>query len=247
MKARAWLIDFLAAPRANCLGCGSEIGADRDWLCGKCFAALVPLTGRSRVRSELCLDCGSAKEGNACPYCGKRSRFSLPSSAAYVYAFPIDQLIQKFKYNGMYKMEEWLGAQLVCAFLDAGIARPTMITYVPLHPVRQILRGYNQSERLAKVVAEKLRIPLKGTLKRLRNTPRQARQPIEKRRTNLAGAFRATGNLAGENVLLIDDVRTTGSTVSECAKALFAAGAQSVSVATIARTEETAKMKNAFQ
>jgi ComF family protein len=109
---------------------------------------------------------------------------------------------------------------------------------VPLHRRRLLSRGFNQSALLAAAVTRKLRCRLDvASLVRVIATPPQTAQDLESRRRNVHNAFavRYPERVAGLKVLLIDDVLTTGSTANECARALRAAGADTVDVLTIAR------------
>ena len=104
-----------------------------------------------------------------------------------------------------------------------------------MHPNRLRQRGFNQSEVLAEGVAKELGLPLTTALVRLRNTEQQSKLEDEVRRNALKDAFRAEDSVAGRRVLLVDDVYTTGATARECAKALGAAGALSVSLLVYAK------------
>lgn len=107
---------------------------------------------------------------------------------------------------------------------------------VPLHSQRQRSRGYNQSHLLAKVIGDKLGVPFTATtLTRTRNTPPQSLLRQHYRLQNLTGAFRVDKVIPGKTVLLVDDVMTTGTTVSECAEVLRKAGAERVYVVVFAR------------
>jgi ComF family protein len=111
---------------------------------------------------------------------------------------------------------------------------------VPLHWWRRWARGYNQSEALALALAARSHLPCRpGWLRRIRNTPRQTLQTAGARRQNVAGAFRAraTPEVRGKTVLLVDDVLTTGSTASDAGRALRAAGAARIVVAVLARSQ----------
>jgi ComF family protein len=113
-----------------------------------------------------------------------------------------------------------------------------VVVPVPLHWLRRFRRGYNQSEALARSLAQHLGLPCRpGWLRRIRNTPHQTGRSPSGRRSNVQDAFRARPRAAlhGRTVLLIDDVLTTGSTCSEAAKALRKAGAARVVVAVLAR------------
>ena len=99
---------------------------------------------------------------------------------------------------------------------------------VPLHPRRLRSRGYNQSALLAKGLSKKLGLEMdQRLLVRTRNTPPQVNASRDDRRENVQGSFRCVGPVLGRAVILVDDVATTGSTLSACATALKAAGAAS--------------------
>jgi len=117
---------------------------------------------------------------------------------------------------------------------------PDFFIPVPLHWWRYWRRGYNQSEALARTLGSRLGIPCRpGWLRRIRATPMQTQSSPEQRRANIRGAFsaQARSELRGKTVLLVDDVLTTGSTASEAARTLRAAGASRIVVAILARSE----------
>jgi ComF family protein len=114
---------------------------------------------------------------------------------------------------------------------------------VPLHFMRRLQRGFNQAESLAGCLARQLNLPHRSRiLRRVRRTRPQSELRRDDRRENVRGAFwaRATADLRGSTVLLVDDILTTGATCSEAARALKAAGAARVVVAVIARSQEQA-------
>jgi ComF family protein len=120
-------------------------------------------------------------------------------------------------------------------FRDLGV---DAVVPVPLHWLRRWRRGYNQSESIARSIANHLHIPCHSSwLRRLRNTPDQTLQTPTGRRENVRGAFRARrrARARGQAILLVDDVMTTGATANEAARALRAAGAARVVVAALAR------------
>jgi len=109
---------------------------------------------------------------------------------------------------------------------------------VPLHPSREAERGFNQSMLLASRVSRRWGIPIVSrALRRQRPTPPQTDLDADERRRNVKGAFAVSrpGAVNGQHVLLIDDVFTTGATVSECARLLLDAGARTVGVLTVSR------------
>jgi ComF family protein len=118
--------------------------------------------------------------------------------------------------------------------------RADIVVPVPLHWRRRLARGYNQSEALARAVADRLGLPCRPSLlRRVRHTPQQTQQSPAGRRDNVRGAFAARLGraFAGKSILLVDDVMTTGSTASEAARALREDGAARVVVAVLARAQ----------
>jgi ComF family protein len=112
-----------------------------------------------------------------------------------------------------------------------------LIVPVPLHPARERERGFNQSMLLAKLLSAKMSIKSMPTLERIRYTTTQTAFDRAERMQNLHGAFRLRKNadVRELRVLLIDDILTTGSTLSECARVLKKAGARSIHAVTAAR------------
>jgi ComF family protein len=112
-----------------------------------------------------------------------------------------------------------------------------MIVPVPLHPAKERERGFNQAALLAELMAERMSLQIKPVLERVRYTTTQTAFDREERMENLRNAFRLRkkADVRHLRVLLIDDVLTTGSTLSECARVLRRAGAVSIHAATAAR------------
>lgn len=238
MRLPRAVMDFLFAPRANCQGCGSELGSDRDWLCADCYAKLKPLYLTSMVREELCETCGGVIRGlGRCEACGARRSAPFSAAAAYAYELPVNRLIRRFKFHGVYRMEDWMADEMLWAYKAAGFPRCDFVQPVPMHWIRRNARGIDHAARLAKAFAARADMPYREVLRRARLTRQQAKQSGEARRQALGNAIHARGTLHGETVLLIDDVRTTGTTVSQCRRVLAQAGAGRVYVLTLARTE----------
>ncbi len=150
---------------------------------------------------------------------------------------PLRELIHLFKYAGMKALAKPLGAQLAAALPRD--QRFDIVVPMPLHWKRRWQRGFNQSELLARFTARRCGIPVINAVRRTRATRNQAGLSNAKRRGNVSGAFGVTkpDAVAGQRVLLIDDVMTTGATASACARALKRAGAKSVAVLTLARVD----------
>jgi len=151
----------------------------------------------------------------------------------------VRDVIHEFKYNRQMHLRHLVARWLRAALDDERLRdfRFAVIVPVPLHPARQRERGFNQASLLAQLLSTHTSIPCKPLLKRIRYTTTQTALDRSERMENLHNAFRLRKNadVRGLRVLLIDDVLTTGSTLSECARVLKRAGAISVHAATAAR------------
>jgi len=147
--------------------------------------------------------------------------------------------IHLFKYNNRLNLSRPL-AGLMSSFTDKNLAdkKFDVIIPVPLHKTKMRERGFNQAELLARRLAKNTNCPLcTDAIKRIKPTISQTGLSKTKRFTNIRGAFKITDNNAvgGKNILLIDDVFTTGSTINEAAKTLLKSGAKSVEALVLAR------------
>ncbi len=153
--------------------------------------------------------------------------------AACRYAFPLDGLIQAYKYNGRLIA----GPALASLLADRVRQRPDLIVPVPLTAQRLRERGFNQSLELARSLGQQMGVPVNAQLcVKTRDTAPQTRLPWKQRRKNIRGAFVVEGGVAGCHVAVVDDVLTTGATLSELARNLKRAGAATVTGWVIART-----------
>ena len=116
-----------------------------------------------------------------------------------------------------------------------------LITAVPMHFREQKKRGYNQSVILSKELSKQLDIPYRETLEKVKDTPAQHSLKLKERKTNLKGAFRCIDpeKLKARNILIVDDIITSGSTLSECCKTLVKAQPGIICCASIAKTDDT--------
>jgi ComF family protein len=160
--------------------------------------------------------------------------------APWAYEFPVTQLVQALKYEGALANARVFGTRMVMQALreQGGPWRAAaLVVPMPLHPSRLVERGFNQSHEIARVVSRllDLRLAARG-LRRVRATAPQVGLSRQERAGNLNGAFAADPSLvAGQHVVLIDDVVTTGSTATEAASTLRAAGAESIAIWAVAR------------
>ena len=193
-----------------------------------------------RLLGQDCALCAGPAEGEMiCPACVRALPSLSPSGigviAPFEYRFPIDRLVQRFKYSGDLAVGHWLALQL--ASRARSEVRPQLLVPVPLTHARLRLRGFNQAAEIARVVSRTIRVPARmRSLERAREGASQSGLGRRARRANLRGAFRCTRSVAGLHVALVDDVVTTGATASAAKAALLRAGAERVDVWAIART-----------
>ena len=148
----------------------------------------------------------------------------IPLVAAGRLEGPLQQAIHTYKYRPRPQLASSLAQPLHRAIVTADVSLPAL-TFVPLHPQRRRERGFNQAERLAAELSRALGVPVLGGLTRVRATPAQVGLSQGERRANLAGAFRWTACQAPPRGLgLVDDVCTTGATLTAAAQAVADAG-----------------------
>ncbi len=213
----------------RCSGCGAYGGFP---LCPQCNAAL-PL-----IRGPACRRCGAPtpRETDGCGECTRRAKDLDAAVALATYEEPLRSVIHKLKYGNGWRLAPLLGAMAAVRLAPALSSQRTLLTFVPMHKRRRRMRGYDHAERLARGVGRALGMEPGRLLERVRATPAQASLSHEERQSNVKGAFRAVGErLNGEEVVLVDDVMTTGCTLSECAAALKAHGAGRVTACVLAR------------
>lgn len=134
------------------------------------------------------------------------------------------EMVKDYKFNGKSYLYKPLGKIMVDTIIDKGLYNIDMIFYVPSHRRKEAIRGYNQSELLAKFIAKSIKIPLSSNnLIKIRHTQDQNKLDGYNRRVNLKDAFklRDKGEVYNKKILLIDDIITTGSTMMECSEVLI--------------------------
>lgn len=181
-----------------------------------------------------CLRCAlPIPHGEICGRCLNKPPHFDTAFVPFVYDFPLDKLVQSFKYGHRLAIADYLGKMLVKA---AGKIEADTIIPLPLHPERLRERGFNQALELARPLSRALKVPIDSrSCKRIRHTPAQADLPWQERAKNIRGAFQCTIDLSGQRILLVDDVMTTGTTLDECSRTLKQRGAATVTVLAVAR------------
>ncbi|MBK6939945.1 MAG: ComF family protein [Planctomycetes bacterium] len=240
VRLRAWLCSTLDLffPR-HCLGCESDLVGTESLVCGRCRVVV------EQRNAQRCARCASEIDA------ARRTRASCRTCRDVVFAFrgavaalryrgPVRSIVLAIKFGRRAEGVEVLADRLA----DAILARRTdrridVVVPIPLHPLRRLVRGFDQAERLAVAVARRLQKPcVRLALRRARATRRQATLRRAERVRNVRTSFVA-GWLAfrvrGRRVLLVDDVMTSGATAQAAAAVLLAAGARVVIVAVAAR------------
>jgi len=192
------------------------------------------------VYPPVCRLCGAPGVSGLCPACrGAPTSLEGIVAAAY-FSGPLREAIHSLKYGNNRALAAPLSAYLLEAWQRAWPASgptPDLIIPVPLHGRRLAERGYNQSALLARGVARARAVPLaERAVVRLRDTPSQTGLDRAARQRNVSGAFTCLADVAGREVVLVDDVCTTGATLEACAAVLKAGGAARVWALTVART-----------
>ena len=209
----------------------------RDFL----FPPVCPrCEGELQDEEVVCSSCVDSLYLEALRYTAPQRK--VESASALSVLLPYDatcrSLVHSLKYHGMSSLGLVMGKLMAQKTLkQVTVSQTAVLVPVPLHPDRFRQRGYNQSERLASGFASFSGHEIRNDiLKRARNTETQTRLSHEERKQNVDSAFIFAGetSLAGLDVVLIDDVLTTGSTMGECARALEAGGAGSIVVSVLA-------------
>jgi ComF family protein len=143
------------------------------------------------------------------------------------------QVVHALKYRGYKRVVRRLAAPLMLQVLGEG--RFDAVVPVPLHRSRLRKRGFNQAELLARGVAEKMKATVSDTLEVVHSSRDQVEPSAPQRRANVAGAYAATEPLRG-TILLVEDIFTTGATMSACAATLVRAGAEKAHALSLCRT-----------
>lgn len=205
-KIKNSFLEAISPSGVNCIFCDNEAIVDSYSICDKCAANLVLVESCNSILNKI-----HELDG---------------MNAIFRYVGSVADGVKRFKYND-------------CTYLASEYARfmevndewkIDIVVPVPLHKYKKRLRGYNQCELLAEQICINYKLELNTkALTRVVYTKSQARQSVEERETNLIQAFEADEiECKGKNILIIDDVCTTGSTIKECASALKSKGANKV-------------------
>lgn len=219
------VLDWIFPP--DCPGCEKK-GVR---FCDDCRKSVQPLSG------PLCPVCGEpVRVDGLCSDCIKESPAFDALRAYTLFDGEIRNALHRLKYRNDISQGDVLAPFLVELFTRQGW-NVDIVTAVPLSKKRLRSRGYNQAERIARPFAARIKKPyLTNAVHRVIDTKSQIDLSLTERRENVSGAFYANSMVVAlKSVIIIDDVSTTGSTISECARALKEAGAEKVYALTVAR------------
>lgn len=219
MKALINLIKEAFFP-ITCAACG-EVTEGGEPLCNYCREMLRPFNPIKR-----CIRCGNEKPNCDCKYRvfhfdGLIAPFENKETAKFgVYAF---------KFGRKMSNADYFAKQMaLCVKNEYRDINFDAVAFVPMHRLRFLKRGFNQSRVLAEKIADILNLPLEDALLCLKNGKRQHKLFGKERFKNVKGIYKAKPNVKGKMILLIDDIKTTGATLDECAKQLYIGGAEGV-------------------
>jgi ComF family protein len=201
------VLDLVFPPQ--CIGCKRHVGS---LLCADCQASLISSVPVNEADSPLQERRATAEYGGS-----------------------LQQAIHAFKYSGKRGFATVLAVRLAATYAESGWT-PTLITAVPLHANRKRSRGFNQAALLAQELSTIIKIPFRAEIiERVKDTRPQVGLGKQDRQQNMESAFKAVPSISvGQQIVIVDDVYTTGATIRACASALREAGASKVWALTVA-------------
>ncbi len=209
-----WLLDLMYPPK--CMFCGRLLESSEKTVCGHCWETLPEWDGPA-----------------------PKVPYFEQCAAPFFYVPPIRDALLKFKFRGMRHYSVQLARWMAVSVRDKLAETYDLISWVPCSKRRRRQRGFDQAELLARALAEEVGVPAVRTLEKTRNNQAQSRTAsAAQRRGNVAGVYRAynPAQFAGKRILLVDDIITTGATLSECGKTLLLAGSGQLVCAAVAVT-----------
>ena len=230
MRTEKYVCALLYPHAATCPICQEMRNVDETYaLCPECMNILE----EAHVPAAACPKCLSpVRRGSGCNMCRSGKMKDIDASyAPFCYRGGVRKLVHEFKFEGNSSFIRYLGWQMAESLPDRDF---DAIVPVPLSRERMWDRGVNQARLLAEALSDRVNIPVMDAMERTGDRKPQSATPINEREENVKGVFQSVMDLTGMRILLIDDVRTTGSTAQECAKEMKKAGAVKVGLCTLA-------------
>ncbi|MBR2134130.1 MAG: ComF family protein [Eubacterium sp.] len=226
---------LLAIFPKRCLFCGQVIEPEEDY-CEECKRV-------KKIEAPVCFHCGASK--NDC-VCKKHKHEYKRIIAPYYFEGSIPKAVYNFKFNKHKYLASSFAKEMSKTISELyNDVTFDFITFVPMRRLHQFERGFNQSELLSDEISKLLDIPVKSVLYKSRYTGVQHNKSAKARRADIFGSFNVYKDsfdlVDGKTILLIDDIKTTGATLNECAKMLNIYGAKDVYACTFAVSKSKSK------
>lgn len=216
-----------------CAYCGQVNDSAKECLCSHCLLEVF------HIPSPQCPSCGGVNDGvlDICRQCLNDLPPWSEAASGILFEKIGREIIHSMKYNGNVALVRYLAGSMVDAYKRSIKNKIDFIVPVPMYWSRELFRGYNQAELLAGKVSKLLDLKYRKILKRTKNTSTQTALSKKERLKNMNNVFKVVDkkNLKDSTILLIDDVMTSGATLSACTLMLLESGAKKVSVLTAAR------------
>ncbi|MDT3699088.1 MAG: ComF family protein [Thermincola sp.] len=227
-------LDIVFPPGPGCPICGDK--ADAYGACARCRQEITDTGGYA-----ACTACGRYRPilrgtaGGLCPECRISPPPFYPARSLGLYQGLLKESIYLFKYGGCTSLAGFFGLLLAEIYMtEPKYPRYPVLVPVPLSQQKMQARGFNQSELVAAEIGRTLNLPVSSALKRIAHTTSQSKLTRIARREMIKGVFALDHKLKAPDVILVDDILTTGSTVAECTRILLDSGVRTVGVLTIA-------------
>jgi ComF family protein len=225
----------------HCFACDKSLHEEQNtYICENCLEMIETTNAKRCSKCGLKLGPGITSSSKGCPECKNTKLRFEKSFFVSDNMEPVRTLIHQFKYKKHMCLAAPLGSLLTNLLYQKNICEIDLVVPVPLHWRKKQERGFNQSELMAKKICKKLSIPISiNNLHRVKNTLSQTQLSRIQRHKNVKGAFKVKNpeKFYQKNILLVDDVLTTGMTASECAKSLENAGTNKVFLIALARSK----------
>lgn len=228
IKEAVYKLLYAVFPR-RCELCGNVVALDIK-RCDDCL-------NLPKIEGDVCIHCGCAK---ADCICKKHKHEYKRIVAPYYYQDYTVCCVHRFKFNGFQELATAMGKDIAeCVNKSYADIDFDYVTFIPLSKKRFKKRGYNQAQLLAEQIGKELNIELKPLLYKVFDNKSQRTQSHKQRKVNVYGVYDLLDNVdvTSKTILIVDDVKTTGSTLNECAKMLNIYGADKVYAATFAITK----------